>query len=363
MFDELLPTSPRSTLQVVVPKRSYQPFRLVQPRSMRRRESRTPPAPALGPVRLRLAGRVTGVAVLNQKDPVQPSVPTAKGLQLPDVVRRVLLGLHGNFHLTVVDHQEQQHINGAVPRVLELLLLDGAWQSLPNRVPLQNLVVRDLIHRDGPDALASQTLGLRVAPKYFLGPLLELGIEPCGSPVTRAMRLQIHVVQDASHGAGTDGVGQTIDDRLASQILAGPVGDVESFGDRLQAGQLHDLGTLQGGKMPGGVPGESHLAGELSARPAHTGGRRAKRSRGHIPTERQARRWVLPKQRQARYGHVGPGTKLGAGYGQHRGEWARQRAKASSGEVCGRAWSDPPKLRRSSHSTIPQLRISCITYG
>ena len=44
-------------------------------------------------------------------------------------------------------------------------------------------------------------------------------------------------------------------DRLAGQILARPVaGDVQALGDWLQAGQLNDLCTLQGGN-PGRSPG------------------------------------------------------------------------------------------------------------
>jgi hypothetical protein len=37
-------------------------------------------------------------------------------------------------------------------------------------------------------------------------------------------------------------------DRWVGQVLARPVGDVQALGDRLQAGQLADLGALQGEK-------------------------------------------------------------------------------------------------------------------
>ena len=50
-----------------------------------------------------------------------------------------------------------------------------------------------------------------------------------------------------------DGRDDPIFDRLAGQILARPVGDVQALSDWLQAGQLNDLCTLQGGN-PAGRP-------------------------------------------------------------------------------------------------------------
>ncbi|OWK44259.1 hypothetical protein FRUB_02191 [Fimbriiglobus ruber] len=41
---------------------------------------------------------------------------------------------------------------------------------------------------------------------------------------------------------------------MTCQILAGPVGDVQAFGDGLQARQRDDLGALEGGEISGGRP-------------------------------------------------------------------------------------------------------------
>src|SRR5262249_50405532 len=87
-----------------------------------------------------------------------------------------------------------------------------------------------------------------VAPKHFLRPLFEFGIQARGLPVTRTMRLQIHVVKDLPHGARADRLDDTVGDGLPGKIGTGPMSDVQSFGNRLQASQLDDLGTLQGGK-------------------------------------------------------------------------------------------------------------------
>ena len=158
MVDELFPTPPGPALQVMVPKRGYQQLRLVQPRGVHRREAGTPPVATVGPVLLRLPGRVAGVTVLNQKDPFESAVPMAKGLQLSNVMCGVLLGLHRHFHTAGVDYKKQQQIHRPVTRVLELPLFDEARESPPNGVPLQHLVVRNLIHAprsrcpDGPNA-------------------------------------------------------------------------------------------------------------------------------------------------------------------------------------------------------------------
>jgi len=56
--------------------------------------------------------------------------------------------------------------------------------------------------------------------------------------------LQVHVVQDPPDSARADGIHDAVGDGLASQVLAGPVGDVQPLGDRLQTGQFDDLSPL-----------------------------------------------------------------------------------------------------------------------
>jgi hypothetical protein len=58
------------------------------------------------------------------------------------------------------------------------------------------------------------------------------------------VRLQVHVVQDPLDRTGADGIHDAVGDSLVGQIGAGPVGDVQSLGDRFQASQFDDLGAL-----------------------------------------------------------------------------------------------------------------------
>src|SRR5207237_773718 len=86
MLNQLLPSGPRATFEVMIPKRLDQQLCLVQPRGMDRREAGTPPTLASRPVFRRVAGRVAGVPILDQEYALQSPMPPAKGFQLPDVV-------------------------------------------------------------------------------------------------------------------------------------------------------------------------------------------------------------------------------------------------------------------------------------
>ncbi|HEX9111609.1 MAG TPA: hypothetical protein VF845_09040, partial [Terriglobales bacterium] len=50
-----------------------------------------------------------------------------------------------------------------------------------------------------------------------------------------AMRLEVHLIEDRLNRPIADGRDDPIFDRLAGQILARPVGDVQALGDWLQA--------------------------------------------------------------------------------------------------------------------------------
>src|SRR6266487_4020064 len=91
MIDQLIPSDPGATFEVVIPKRFDQQLRLVQPRRMDRCESGPPPTLATRPILRCVAGRVAGVAILDQEYPLQPPMPVAKGFQLADVVVRIFL--------------------------------------------------------------------------------------------------------------------------------------------------------------------------------------------------------------------------------------------------------------------------------
>jgi hypothetical protein len=74
----------------------------------------------------------------------------------------------------------------------------------------------------------------------------SLVVEPGGPPVAGPVRLQVCIFQDSANGPGADRVENAVGGCLPGQILAGPVSDAQPPGDRLEAGQLDDLGTLQG---------------------------------------------------------------------------------------------------------------------
>src|SRR5438445_12274705 len=63
---ELLPASPRGTVQIMTAERLQQHFGSVAPRGMGRRLPGAPPGPGLVHVVLGRCGRVAGVAVVDQ---------------------------------------------------------------------------------------------------------------------------------------------------------------------------------------------------------------------------------------------------------------------------------------------------------
>jgi len=91
MVNKLLTIPPRTALQVVEAEIADQQFCLVQPRSVGWREPRSPPMMTFGPIGCRFVRRVTRVTVLDQKDPFQSMVPSAKSPQLFDIVLGIFL--------------------------------------------------------------------------------------------------------------------------------------------------------------------------------------------------------------------------------------------------------------------------------
>ena len=125
---------------------------------------------------------------------------------------------------------------------------------MTDRVAFKDLRVGDLIGADHSIGPLGQAGGVGVAPEDLFGPLLELGIQVSRPPVTGPVRLQIDAMQNTAYGPLADGRDDAVSDRLPGQVLAGPMGNVQSLGYGLQAGQFDDLGTLQGGKSRSGVP-------------------------------------------------------------------------------------------------------------
>jgi hypothetical protein len=61
------------------------------------------------------------------------------------------------------------------------------------------------------------------------------------------MRLEVHLVEYRPDRSIADGQDDSSFNRFASQILAGPMGDVQADSNRLQASEFDDLGALEGG--------------------------------------------------------------------------------------------------------------------
>src|SRR5271165_2662506 len=176
MSDELLPTRPRPAPQVVVAEGVVEDLGLVEPGRMGRCESGTPP-PVTGPeVLSRQPGGVAGVAVVNQVHASQVMMATPESPQLLDIVLRVLRLEARRFHPAAVNDQEVQDVDRPMPGVLELPLFDRARDRMPDRVAFQDLMVGHLISADHPITPLGQAVGVAVAPKDLLGPLLKLGI-------------------------------------------------------------------------------------------------------------------------------------------------------------------------------------------
>src|SRR5438128_1349025 len=98
MGDELLPTRPRSSSQVVVAEGVVEDLGLVEPGRMSRCEPGTPPPATGSEVRARPPGGVAGITVVNQVHALQVSMATPESLQLRGVVRRVLRLDARRFH-------------------------------------------------------------------------------------------------------------------------------------------------------------------------------------------------------------------------------------------------------------------------
>ena len=262
VIDEFGSTSPRSPLEVVVTEGVEQQLRFIEPRGVDRGEATPPPAGASHQVVAGLRGRMGRVVIVDQVDAPQVTMPRSERTQLLDVSFGAL-GVEANrLHSSAMNDQEDQDVDRAMPRIIELALRDRAGNRRPARMSFQDLEVGLLIGTDHPEAPPSQPLSVGVAPKDLLGTCLELSVDAGGPPIPRAVRLEIHVMEDVSDRPIADGRDNPIFDRLSSQIPACPVGDVQTLGDRLQASQSNDLSPLEGGKSGpvarpvGAVPGD-----------------------------------------------------------------------------------------------------------
>jgi hypothetical protein len=135
-----------------------------------------------------------------------------------------------------------------VSGVVVLHMLDRASDGAVDRHPLKNLAIRHLVSAHYPDPARSEPRGVGVAPEDLRRPFLESRVGPSGSPVPRPMGLQVNIVEYPADCPGANRSYDPISDSLACQVFTGPVGDVQSLGHGLQAGQFDDLSPLEGGK-------------------------------------------------------------------------------------------------------------------
>ena len=219
MGDELLLVLPRLSSQVVATAGVVQDFCLVEPERMGRREPGTP-APVTGPqLHLLELGHMAGVAVVNQVHSSLVIMTSGESHQSFDIVHRVLRLDARRFHQAAVNEQEVRNVGRPMASVLELSLLDRAGDGTTNRVAFQDLIAGYLIGADDAIALLGEAIGVGLAPKDFLSPLLELGIQSSGLPVASLVKLQIDVVLNPAYSPVTDRRHNTVGDGLSGQVL------------------------------------------------------------------------------------------------------------------------------------------------
>ena len=129
---------------------------------------------------------------------------------------------------------------------------------------------------DGPDAPAGQPLGVGVAPEHLLGPLLEPRVEAGRPPVPRAVRLQVHLVQDpADHGRADRSTMPSATACRARSSLR-PVGDVQAPRRPAPGRPARRSGRAGGGEICGGLPSGAGRPAAGPGRLARSGGRGAR---------------------------------------------------------------------------------------
>jgi len=359
IINEFVSTTPRSALEVVVTEGAKQQLCFIEPRGVDRGEATPPPAGASRQVLARLHERMGRVVIVDQVDAAQ--VPMSERTQLPDVALGALRVEASRFHPSAMNDQEDQDVDRAVPRVIELALRDRAGDRMPDGMSFQDLEVGLLIGTDHPEALPGQPLGVGVAPKDLLGALLEQGVDAGRPPIPRAVRLEIHSMQDVSDRPIADGRDDPLLDRVAGQILARPVDDVQPLGDRLQTSQSNDLSPLEGGKSGPVARPVGVVPGDRASPSSRSDGRFSR-----WLMDRTGSGWPVagsapPRRRRRGSEPVGFDTRAGTdsersvGGSEHRGE------RSQGDEVFDHAWGGSESWVGRNCPAYQPPRISCIT--
>ena len=325
---------------------------------MGRREPRTPPPPTGPEVVSCSAGSVARIAVVYQIYASQVMMATPESLQFLDVVRRVLRLNACRFHPSAVNDQDVQDVDRPMPGVLELLLFDRARDRSTDRLAFKDLVVGYLIGADHPIAPLDKAVGVGVAPKDLLGPLLELGVQASRPPVPGPVRLQVDAMQDSAYGPLTDGWDDAVSDRLPGKVRTGPVGNVQAFGHGFQAGQFDDLCTLQGGKSRSGVPIAWAIRGARITPGVRSDGTCDGRSIHHSGSGRPGFAFERRRRSPRECGLDGLDTKAGSGCVRFVEGPGCRRERFRSDAVFDHAWGKllAEKGHAFQHSSGPDFR-------
>jgi hypothetical protein len=361
VIDELRSTPPRSPFEVMVTEGAEQQLRFIEPRGVDRREATPPPAGAARQVVPGLGGRMGRVVIVDQIDAPQVTMPRSERTQLLDVPPGAL-GVEANrFHSSTMNDQEDQDVDRAVPRRVELALCDRAGGRRPARMSFQDLEVGLLIDTDDPEAPPSQPLGMGVAPEDLLGTFLEPSVDMGRPPIPRAVGLEVHSMEDVSDRPSADGRDDPLCDGLSSQILAGPVGDVQPLGDRLQASQLNDLSPLEGGKSGPVARPVGAVPGDRAGRSPRSDGRSSRWWR-----DRTGSGWPVvgsaPRPRRPRGSEpVGFDTRAVTDSGRSLGGSECRGGRSPGDAVFDHAWGGSDSWMSRDQPVYQSPRISCIT--
>ena len=226
VVDQISAAMPGATPQVMETEGIVEQFRLIEPRGMRWCQPRSPPRL---PLKVVFGGRcgMTGITVMNQKHTAQVLMALPKLLQRLEVMVSVFTRWASRLHTTVMPDQKHQHIDRAMADVLELLLFDRAGNRPTDGVALNRLEIGYLVDAGDPKAAAHQARGGGLTPQNLLRPLFEPRVQARRFPIARTMRLQVDLTQDTLHATGTDARYNPGGSGLASQILAGPMGNMQ----------------------------------------------------------------------------------------------------------------------------------------
>ena len=333
---------PGSALQVPAVKRVIEQFSLVEPGGTSGRQPGSPPSPTGTKILPRGMAVVAGTAVMDQVDSPKASVVPSEPHQSRYVVISIV-GLQADgLHLAGMNDQEHEDVHCTMPEIVELLLLDRAWNAASDWNSFQNLAVGHLVGAHHPDPAPGQSLGFGIAPEHLLRPLLELSVEATCPPVACPMGLQVDGVENPSDRSGADRRDDAVGNRLARQILTTPVRDVQPSGQGLQASQCDDLSPLEGGKSRPVAP--SILCGRRrTVQPRHRLGivRRPSRRWPHcIRVVRRPTSSVRPIRAPERSVRVALETRGAFGSGQSAEGWIRHRDEGPIGWVFGHAWQE-----------------------